>query len=88
MTIDDNVDFLNEVKKFFQCIAHCPSLNKTIKTYYTIESLKSAIKIMRKYQKIQEILKDTPYGGDCDDAVRRIQEVIEDDNSTVDNSSM
>lgn len=82
MTIDDNVDFLNEVKKLFECIANSPSLNKTIKTYYTIESLKSAIKIMRKYQKIQEILKDTPYGGDCDDAVRRIQEVIEDGDNT------
>ncbi len=86
MTIDDNVDFLNEVKKFFECIANSPSLNKTIKTFYTIESLKSAIKIMRKYQKIKEILKDIPYGGDV--TVRRIQEVIEDDNSTVDNSSL
>ena len=41
---------------------------------------------MRKYQKIEEILKDIPYGGDA--TVRRIQEVIEDDNSTVDNSSL
>lgn len=56
MTIDDNVDFLNEVKKFFQCIANCPSLNNTVKTYYAIEALKSAITIMRKYQKIQEIV--------------------------------
>lgn len=52
------------------------------------EAYDMSIEIMRKYKKIEEILKDTPYGGDCDDAVRRIQEVIEDDNSTMDNSSM
>ena len=31
---------------------------------------------MRKYQKIEQILKDIPYGGDA--TVRRIQEVVED----------
>ena len=56
MTIDDNVDFLTEAKKFYEEIANNPSLNETIKTYFTIESLESAIKIMRKYQKIQEIV--------------------------------
>ena len=80
MTIDDNVDFLNEAKKFYEEIANDPSLNETIKCYFTIESLESAITIMHKYQKIEEIIKDTPYGCDCDDAVRRIQEVIEDGN--------
>lgn len=44
MTIDDNVDFLNEAKKFYEDIANNPSLNETIKTYFTIESLESAIK--------------------------------------------
>ena len=39
-----------------------------------------AMDTMHKYQKIEEIIKDTPYGCDCDDAVRRIQEVIEDGN--------
>ena len=54
MTIDDNVDFLNEAKKLFEDIANDPSINETIKTYFIIESLESAIGIMRKYQKIKE----------------------------------
>lgn len=32
---------------------------------------------LRKYQKIEQIIKDIPYGGDV--TVRRIQEVVEDD---------
>ena len=42
------------------------------------EALDCAIDIMRKYQKIEQILKDIPYGGDA--TVRRIQEVVEDGN--------
>lgn len=56
MTITDNIDFLNEAKKFYEEIANNPSLNETIKTYFTIESLESAITIMHKYQKIQEAM--------------------------------
>lgn len=41
------------------------------------ESKRVAIDIMRKYQKIEQILKDIPYGGDA--TVGRIQEVVEDD---------
>ena len=33
-----------------------------------------AIETMRKYQQIEQILKDIPYGGDV--TVRRIQEVV------------
>lgn len=40
-------------------------------------AFKTAIDTMRKYQKIEEILKDIPYGGDA--TVRRIQEVVEDE---------
>lgn len=40
------------------------------------ETLDVAIETMRKYQKIEQILKDIPYGGDV--TVRRIQEVIGD----------
>ena len=40
------------------------------------ESKRVAIDTMRKYQKIEQILKDIPYGGDV--TVRRIQEVVED----------
>lgn len=64
MTIDDNVDFLNEAKKFYEEIANNPSLNETIKTYFTIESLESAINIMRKYQKIEQIANDKNINGD------------------------
>ena len=35
-----------------------------------------AIETMRKYEKIEQILKDIPYGGEA--TVRRIQEVVED----------
>lgn len=40
-------------------------------------AFKMVIETMRKYQKIEKILKDIPYGGEA--TVRRIQEVIEDD---------
>lgn len=43
------------------------------------KALLLAIDTMRKYQKIRQILKDIPYGGDA--TVRRIQEVIEDGNN-------
>ena len=39
-------------------------------------AFKLAIDTMRKYQKIEQIIKDIPYGGDV--TVRRIQEVVED----------
>ena len=42
--------------------------------YY--EAHDTAVNIMRKYQKIEQILKDIPYGGEA--TVRRIQEVVED----------
>lgn len=74
MTIADNIDFLNEAKKFYEEIANNPSLNETIKTYFTIESLESAVSIMRKYQKIEQILDD------CDleayEVLEKIKEVI------------
>ena len=48
------------------------------KVIYKEESIDVAIDTMRKYQKIEQILKDIPYGGDV--TVRRIQEVVEDGN--------
>ena len=56
MTIDDNVDFLNEAKVFFEDVANNPNINETIKTYFIIESLETAIKIIRKYQKLERVL--------------------------------
>lgn len=43
------------------------------------KAFETAIAIMRKYQKIEQILKDVPYGGDA--TLRRIQEVVEDDSN-------
>lgn len=43
-----------------------------------MEALRLAKNTIRKYQKIEQILKDIPYGGDV--TVRRIQEVVEDGN--------
>ena len=39
------------------------------------QAIETALDTMRKYQKIEEILKDIPYGGEA--TVRRIQEVID-----------
>ena len=41
-----------------------------------VEAIKMGIVIMHKYEKIEQILKDIPYGGEA--TVRRIQEVVED----------
>ena len=41
-----------------------------------------AIKCIEKLEKIQQILKDIPYGGDA--TVRRIQEVVEDESNKSD----
>jgi hypothetical protein len=52
---------------------------KDTNTYGTADIAKSvAIDIMRKYKEIEQIIKEIPYGGDA--TVRRIQEVIEDEN--------
>ena len=55
MTIDDNIDFLKDAKAFYEDVANNPKINETIKTYFIIESLETAIDTMRKYQKIQTI---------------------------------
>ena len=61
MTIADNIDFLNEAKDFFEDIANNPNINETVKTYCVIESLESAIEVIRKYQKIKELMdKEVP----------------------------
>lgn len=42
-------------------------------------AFKMAMDTMYKYQRIQQILKDIPYGGEA--TVRRIQEVVEENDS-------
>lgn len=41
-----------------------------------IEAKDVAVETMRKYKKIEQILKSIPYGGDA--TVRRIQKVVDD----------
>jgi hypothetical protein len=86
MTIEDNVDFLNEAKKLFEDIANNPSINETIKTYLIIESLETAIKIICKYQKIEEIVNGwnrykNGVSSSVGDSVymQKVSEVVEDD---------
>lgn len=52
------------------------------------QRISEAVSIIEDFQKIEQILKDIPYGGEA--TVRRIQEVIEDgnDNSIMDNSNL
>ena len=68
MTIDKSISWITEsilnMRKSQLCIS-----DKL--------ALKTAIDTMRKYQKIEQIIKDIPYGGDA--TVRRIQEVVEDE---------
>jgi hypothetical protein len=44
----------------------------------SVYALDDLVEEVNKYQKIEQILKDIPYGGDI--TVRRIQEVVEDGN--------
>ena len=83
MTIADNIDFLNDAKKLFEDIANNPSINETVKIHFTIESLESAIDILRKYQKIEQVLSDyinDDSVGMSDYWMGRIKEVVEDGN--------
>ena len=89
MTIDDNVDFLNEAKDFFEDIANDPKIKESIKIYLIIESLEMAMSTIRKYQKIETIIemwkedrKRFTLGdnGSKDEYLRQISEVLEDGN--------
>lgn len=78
MTIDEIIEELEESKGY---PASDPASD---------EALNGAIDIMRKYQKIEQIIKDHDTDNMPEDYwyIDRIREVIEDDNSIVDNSSM
>jgi len=45
-----------------------------------VEANESTIEYLKKYEKIEQILKDIPYGGEA--TVKRILEVIEDGNDS------
>ena len=66
ISIEDGIDYLSRSE----------AVGNMEEDRHHNEVLKTAISTMRKYQKIEQIIKDIPYGGDA--TVRRIQEVIED----------
>ena len=68
MSIDESLEWLISRKEHYEMDDNCQEL---------AQALDTAISIMRKYQKIEQILKDIPYGGDA--TVWRIQKVIEDE---------
>ena len=72
MSIEQKIKTLLELYHFIKGDIHFCGYNEENAT----QSLETAIDTMRKYQKIAQILKDIPYGGDV--TVRRIQEVVED----------
>lgn len=69
MTIDESLEWLISRKEHYEMDDHCQEL---------AQALDISIGIMRKYEKIEQILKDIPYGGDA--TIRRIQEVLNDRN--------
>lgn len=75
MSIDEAIPVLHDMYNYYN--------DTDIDAYIGFDkednnAIETALDTMRKYQKIEKILKDIPYGGDA--TVRRIQEVIEDGN--------
>lgn len=76
LTTEDVIDVLSMIQK------SVPYTNANDEEADILKrSLNKAIDNMYKYQKIEQIIKDIPYGGDV--TVRRIQEVLEDGNDGV-----
>jgi len=55
---------------------NCIHQRKEPRAVHITEAFNTLKEVAKKYQKIEQILKDIPYGGDA--TVRRIQEVLED----------
>lgn len=67
MTIDKSIEVIISAK---------PERPTSMYGIMKKNAFNTAIDTMRKYQKIEQILKDIPYGGEA--TVRRILEVVED----------
>lgn len=76
MTIDD-VKHCLKVMVDHEVCEECRLYGTTGTDHCEHDCVYGALDIIDKYQKIRQILKDIPYGGDA--TVRRIQEVIEDE---------
>ena len=75
MTIDEAIEFKKrEYHKPLSSFENIDDMNAQISKCAEYDRL--AQNTMRKYQKIEQIMKDIPYGGMA--TVRRIEEVIED----------
>lgn len=75
MSIDEAIPILHDMYNYYNDV--------DVDAYVGFDNednnaIERALDTMRKYEKIQQILKDIPYGGDI--TVRRIQEVVEDGN--------
>ena len=73
MSIDEAIPILHDMYNYYNDV--------DVDAYISFDkednnAIETALDTMRKYQKIEQILKDIPYGGDA--TVRRIQEVVED----------
>ena len=76
MTID-NIKHCLKVMVDCEVCEECNLYGTTGTDHCEHDCVYGALDIIDKYQKIEQILKDIPYGGDV--TVRRIQEVVEDD---------
>lgn len=76
MTIDD-VKHCLKVMVDHEVCEECRLYGTTGTDHCEHDCVYGALDIIDKYQQIEQILKDIPYGGDA--TVRRIQEVIEDE---------
>lgn len=77
MTIDD-VKHCLKVMVDHEVCEECRLYGTTGTDHCEHDCVYGALDIIDKYQQIEQILKDIPYGGDA--TVRRIQEVVEDGN--------
>lgn len=84
MTINESI---RELEKARDSIEPCLFMDEAID-----QAMKTAIGIMRKYQKIEEIVKKWELDSWTDnlsyESMIQIREVLEDDNSNMDNSDM
>lgn len=74
MSIDESIEQIHLLKQLEDGLGNISGNTNT----KVSQACAMAIDTMRKFQKIEQILKDIPYGGDV--TVRRIQEVVEDGN--------
>lgn len=87
MPINEIIYFLNDIKDIFVDVARNQNIKETIKTYFAISSLLNAIEIIKKYQKIKEIVEKWESApvfmsdGFSFDCMREIEQLTKENNS-------